>query len=109
MSPDECRPVEVTVDGQTETVRVHGGAPMGPHAAAAMSVLVQAVRDRLATAGVSIRQAALQVMREHWPADGRCRCGWSAENATLWSVHMLQALDEAGVLLPLDQRMADQP
>jgi hypothetical protein len=109
MSPDECRPVDVTVDGQTETIRVHGGAPMGPDAATAMSVLVQAVRDRVATAGVSMRQAALQVMREHWPAGGQCRCGKSAVNATLWSVHMLQALAEAGVLLPLDQRMADQP
>jgi hypothetical protein len=101
--------VEVTVDGRTETIRVHGGAPMGPDAAAAMSALVQAVRDRIATAGVSIRQAALQVMREHWPAEGRCRCGKSAVNAMLWSVHMLQALAEVGVLLPLDQRMADQP
>lgn len=27
MTPDACRPVEVTVDGQRETVHLHGGEP----------------------------------------------------------------------------------
>lgn len=109
MTPDSCRPVEITVNGQPETIRVHGGAPMGPEGAEAMGALVAAVRDRLATEPVPVRRAALAVMREHWPADGRCRCGSSALNATLWSVHVLNALAAAGVLLPLDLPVESQP
>ena len=109
MSPDECRPVDITVNGQPETIRVHGGAPMGPEGAEAMGALVAAVRDRLATEPVPVRRAALAVMREHWPERHRCACGRSALTATQWSVHVLNALAAAGVLLPLDQPVESQP
>lgn len=110
VSPDECRPVEVTVDGQPETIRVHGGKEPTQAAVNALSELVRAARDRMAEEGSTVRRTALAVLREHMPVQGRCACGaLSARNPTLWSTHAVRALAAAGVLLPLDQRMADQP
>ena len=109
MSPDECRPVEITVADQPETIRVHGGEPMSQEGAQAMGVLVAGVRDRLATEPVSVRRAALAVMREHWPERHRCACGRWALTATQWSVHVVIALAAAGVLLPLEQPVESQP
>lgn len=48
MTRDECRPVEVVVDGQPETIRVHGGAEPSAEAAAALGVLVAAVHEKAA-------------------------------------------------------------
>jgi hypothetical protein len=102
-APDACRPVVVTVDGQPETVRVHGATEPSAAAVEALGELVAAVRDRMATESVSVRRRALDVLRGHWPESGRCRCGSAAGlNATLWSVHVLRLLAEAGVTVPLD-------
>jgi hypothetical protein len=100
--PDECRAVEVTVDGQPETIRLHGGEAPSEAAVEALGALVAAVRNRMASEPVPVRRRALEVMREHWPESGKCRCGSSAPNATVWSVHMLNRLAEAGVTVPLD-------
>lgn len=104
---DECRPVDVEVDGETETIRVHGGTAPNAEDIRALAELVQAARARLATLQ-TVRQRAHSVLREHWPVNGRCTCGASAYNATLWSVHVGRALEEAGVLLP-DQPAEEQP
>jgi hypothetical protein len=161
VTPDACRPVEVTVDGQRETIRVHGGQAPSEQAVTALGQIVEAVRARTAAEPVTVRERALEVLREHFPAGdhcgcgafgvdrqlwswhlwrelgragvlatpsdpatpaaeqfenaqaaalrahfpsgGRCACGRSAHNATLWSVHVLRALAEAGVTVPLDE------
>jgi hypothetical protein len=100
--PDVCRPVEVTVDGQPETIRLHGGEAPGAADVEELGATVAAVRKWMATEPGSPRRRALSVLREHWPEGGKCRCGSSAYNATLWSVHVLRALAEAGVTVPLD-------
>jgi hypothetical protein len=46
--PDQCRPVEVTVDGHPETVRVHGPQPPSPGERAALEDLVTAARQLMA-------------------------------------------------------------
>lgn len=48
MTPDSCRPVEVTVDGQAETIRVYGARPMDDRDREAMGELVAAVRAKAA-------------------------------------------------------------
>jgi hypothetical protein len=91
------------VDGQPETVHVHGGGEPSPAAVEALGELVAAARDRMATESVTVGRRALAVIREHWPEAGKCRCGRSAYTATLWSAHVLRALAEAGVMVPLDE------
>lgn len=98
------------MDGQTETIRVHGGKEPTDEDRAAMSCLVDAARAKMTAEGESVRHRTLTVLRAHWPSDGTCRCGRQSGGwATLGAAHMAKMLDEAGVLLPLDQRMADQP
>lgn len=48
MTPDSCRPVEVTAGGQTETIRVHGSKPMDDRDREAMGALVEAARAKMA-------------------------------------------------------------
>lgn len=103
MTPDACRPVDVTVDGQPETIRVHGGAEPSPEAAEALGDLVAAARRLMAETPETVRERALGVLAAHWPTGGYCRCGSVlGTNAALWSVHMLRVLNVAGVVLPLD-------
>lgn len=98
------------MDGETETIRMHGGKEPTAEDRAAMSCLVSVVRERVEVEGESVRHRTLTVLRAHWPSDGTCRCGRESGGwATLWAAHMAKMLAEAGVLLPLDQRMADQP
>jgi hypothetical protein len=103
---DQCRPVQIEIDGQPQTIRVRGGRPPTTAEVEAIRQITQAARELFA-AYETVRQRTLAVLREHWLAeDGRCRCGRSRYNATLWSVHVAQALDNAGVLLPPDELMA---
>jgi hypothetical protein len=104
VTSDACRPVTVTVDGQPETIRVHGGAAPSEQVAVALGQIIEAVRAEYAQ---TVRQAALGVLKAHWPEGGSCRCGHGAANATLWSVHVVAALAEAGVSRPLDETAAD--
>lgn len=46
--PDHCHPVTVAVDGQPETIRVHGGEPPSEQARAAIEQVVAAARRLLA-------------------------------------------------------------
>lgn len=49
MTPDSCRPVEVTVDGQAETIRVHGVPESWTEQdREAMGALIAAARAKMA-------------------------------------------------------------
>lgn len=103
MTPDACRPVEVTVDGQRETIRVHGAGAPSEQAVSALGQLVEAVRAR-PIPPPTVRQAMLAVLKAHFPEGDRCRCGSaSGTNATLWSAHVLNRLAELGLTRPLDE------
>lgn len=74
MTADECRPVEITVDDQRETIRVHGAVPMDDEARAAMGEIVAAARARTAAehphAGVIQElMAAWMSVRRQLPAN----------------------------------------
>lgn len=104
MVSDECRPVEIDVDGRKQTIRVHGGEPMSPQATEAMSELVAAARAKMA-AEYTVKQRALAVLNDHrqaYPAG--CQCGAISINS-LWPVHVLRMLDRAGVLRPMNERL----
>ena len=104
---DECRPVEIEVDGQPETIRVHGAKEPSAEDIRMLAVLVDAARAQMAAEGETVRQRTLAVLKDHWPERHRCACGRWAHNATLWSVHVAQALSDAGVLV--DERGEERP
>lgn len=48
MTHDECRPVQITVDGQTVVMRVHSGGPFVEADREALQALARAAAARLA-------------------------------------------------------------
>jgi hypothetical protein len=49
MNEDQCRPVEVDLDGEQTTIRVRGGVELTPEDVQALAALVTVARAKVAT------------------------------------------------------------
>lgn len=91
MTADECRPVEVTVEGQTETIRVHGGA--------LRQLTAEEWTTGLSAHGWSVRRCEAH---RDWMSDLENECPDPCPDCRY------EPLDSPATST-VDQRMADQP